>query len=667
MSEFETSIEDVEVPDHQVLLLKMLERQRKSNELWDREYREVARPFVAAATQKPDADQQAVIDLPFDYSGSVIANAGTGKTYTILKRTLTLCLDHGKHPADFTLVAFNNKAAKQLHDKWYEMLGVAPNDFTPAPRCTTLHALGYLTTLSLSGPHGIMTEREKRAFVLDFIHNRGIFDTPKPYMEALEAIALSGILLDKGVDEDSILDVGLKHDPLSKVEPIVLRDLRHAYLKHKMTVNKFDFEDLALNGVLVAEFASDETKRMLKRLHGAIMCDEGQDVDRPQYRLLKALTNNLVMVGDPKQTLYAWRQARPEIMYEAGDILFLTHNYRSEGNLVKFANRCHRLFPSALRESIATKPEAEETPIHISQARNPDHERIAVAIRIRKLIDAGADPNQIAILVHSNQQCSQLEAEMFKNRIPYRIKQTRLSITESPEFMTLAAIAKLEKNPTDQDALLTIAEHTRGIGEKTLKAMEAGLTDAIRNPNTRALVDRTRTMAQRIKMHTPEGDEEKIAYYATLIAENPDLNIDHEKLQASVDLMFEVIKRPLDPELAAMTPNALDVIALTTPEPEDKTGKPKITIATVHASKGLEWDHVFVPHLNINPFVTFQKRHPNELSCWLYVALTRARKTLDLLFATHLNPPQGQPGRRPPQPKSIEMNAELVRILDEMK
>lgn len=668
ISNFEVDINEIEENDTHGFIGLMLARQQRMRVAWD-----VLKPMVIENTVDLvplDPDQQAVVDLPIEapFAASVIANAGTGKSYTTLRRVLAICLKHPNIcPADFTLVAFNNKAAKQLHDKWFELTGLVASEDVPAPRCTTLHALGYLTTMSLRGKHGIISEGDKYKFVKNWLDQAGCEDNPRVYCDALEQIALSGITISGKYDEDACIDVGCRSvKDAGSIEPLTLMTLRRGYEAHKLRNNLLDFEDLALQGGILASQTSKINKLQLRSLHRFIIADEGQDIDKTQYNLIKNLTDHLIIIGDIKQTLYTWRQADPGIMIRHSlRRLFLTHNYRSDERIVRFGNRAHKLFPNKNPPSIATKGILTTEPaINISKARNPEHEMAVVAEKIGELLAAGADPDQIAVLTHTNNQCKSFEKAMFANRIPYRIKQHRTTIAESAEFLTLSALARLERDPKDSQALLTLAEHTKGIGEKTLQQMAQDPEAKIKNSKMREVIDRHKTMADRIAEGTPTGYEEKIAYWANLIQTNQDLTIDLDKLSESVNLMFEVVKRPTDPDLAMFSENPLDLIAMTAPDTA-KGDKPKVTLSTVHATKGLEYDHVFLPYMNHNPYAP-PARDPQEKACWLYVGLTRAKKSLTILFSQERNPPQQNFTQgRPMRAQQLEVNYELLNLLAE--
>lgn len=665
---FEVALEDIPEVDVFGFIGMMLARQDRMRINWG-DLKQLVRENTANLPSL-DPDQQAVIDLPADlkFEASVIANAGTGKSYTTLRRVLHLCLtnDH-LSPGDFTLVAFNNKAAAQLHEKWFELTGLIPADDVPAPRCTTLHALGYLTTMSLRGKHGIASDRDKYKFVRDWLNTMESDENPRVYCEALEHIALSGVTISGTKDEDEIIDVGCRgvRDAAS-IEPLTLLNIRRAWEAHKFRHNLLDFEDLALEGGILASKTTKENKFLLRQLHKFIIADEGQDIDRTQYNLIRNLTDHLVIIGDVKQTLYTWRQADPSIMIRHSlRRLFLTHNYRSDERIVRFGNRAHKLFANKNPPSIPTKGVmSERTAINISKARNPDHEMAVVGEKIAALIADGVDPNGIAVLTHTNNQCKSFEKIMFPLRIPYRIKQHRTTIAESTEFLTLSALARLERNPKDHEALLVLAEHTNGIGEKTLQQMAADPEGQVRNSKIRAVVDRHKDMAERIATGTPEGYEEKIAYWANLIQTNTDLNIDLDKLSDSVNLMFEVVRRPTDPDLAMMSDNPLDLIAMTAPD-SAKGDKPRVTLSTVHATKGLEYDHVFLPFMNHNPHMP-PPRDPHEHSSWLYVAVTRAKQTMTILFSEARNPPQQNfTNGRHMKAQPLDMHYELLKLLSE--
>ena len=166
-------------------------------------------------------------------------------------------------------------------------------------------------------------------------------------------------------------------------------------------------------------------------------------------------------------------------------------------------------------------------------------------------------------------------------------------------------------------------------------------------------------MIEQLMVDTPTTINDKIAHWASLIQDTDDLDIDHDRLQESVDLMYRVIQNPPNPDLAAIAPDPVDVIALIAPDYGTSKDKPRVTISTVHAVKGLEWEYVFLPHMNENPFMPARKRHPEEGSCWIYVAISRAKKGLNILYAEAMNNPEGWKGK----PRSLEIRQELIALI----
>lgn len=357
-----------------------------------------------------------------------------------------------------------------------------------------------------------------------------------------------------------------------------------------------------------------------------VMVDEFQDNSELQYDILKKLgADELFVVGDPNQCIYSFRGSAPKLMARFSKehpecrVHTLALNYRSGQSVLDAANDA---LIGGERPVTLKAAKAETGNVYKYAFGDPAQEADFVQRGILWRLKAGTAPSQIAVLFRSGHQSSHIEMALRRGRIPYR-KYGGISITEAADVKDFLALIKTWHNPMDRGSRIRAAALFPGVGvkgaEKALgkgepkwpgKSEEAGLW-----------------IARAAAVGWPEG--------AMIIAQSMrailELNYpdDHEGRSERVEALAETGR-----EFSGLS-DFLDHYATGDEHGERAHPKDCITLSTIHSSKGLEWDDVFLTgagSTQIPSRKAEENRQTEEERRLLYVAVTRARKFLSLSY-----------------------------------
>lgn len=580
----------------------------------------------------------------------ILAGAGAGKTKTITHRILNL-IKNGVQPSSILAITFTNKAAKEMRDRVFLLIEQdktlnIPISFTERPFVSTFHAMGVHIIKENSALLGI-----PRHFT---IYDRN--DSKRAIKNALEEIGLdpkqyepgtilNAISREKG---DGITLISYKNSQKEYFQKIVAQ----VWEKYEATLaseKSLDFDDLLLKTAILLknhELVRKHYQNVWKYIH----VDEYQDTNKVQYEIIKLLgekTHNVCVVGDGDQSIYGWRGANIENIldfekeYPEAKIVILEENYRSTQTILTAANNVIKKNVMRKEKNLFTKNvEGEKLELLISYSEQ--EEANMVADKARELIENGTDPREIAVLYRANFQSRTLEEAFLRKEIPYQVLGVKFF--ERKEIKDILSFIKASLNRESINDLVRIINvPPRGIGKTTILKVIAGQENTL-GPSLRIKVSQFLDLLERIKDVAIKQSPSQLIKYIIRetgieMAYRKGTGEEQEKLENIRELVSVATQYDALPTGEAIE-KLLENAALATDQDELEKDNNAVRLMTVHASKGLEFDYVFItgleedlfPHQRLGEAEVSQSEAEEERRLF-YVALTRARKKVFLSYA----------------------------------
>lgn len=563
----------------------------------------------------------------------IVAGAGAGKTRTITHRIAHL-IQSGVKPQAILAVTFTNKAAGEMRSRVHNLLASEG----PSPYVTTFHALGARLLREFADEAGI-----PRSFT---VWDRD--DSSRALKKAIESIGLerlaprqvlSTISREKG--EGRTAD-----DYAESATSFYARSVAEAWQAYDTVREKegaLDFSDLLLRTVHLLTKRPDVLARLQKRwTHLTI--DEYQDTNRTQFdiaRLLAGETRNICAVGDLDQNVYSWNGADItnllsfEKVFTGTNVILLEENYRSTQTILTAANGVIDKNKRRIPKKLFTSNETGEA-IQLFAGETERDEALFVAREARALLGSGVKASEIAVLFRQNFQSRSLEEAFITLGIPYRVLGVRFF--ERAEVKDVLAYIRAARNPQNMtDFARAAGVPTRGIGKVTLEKVARGETIAgasgTKVANFRGILNRikeaveTKPATEAVVAALKESGLEK------MLSESDETE---DRLSNIYELVAHASRYDHLPAPEGIA-QLLEDAALMSDQDALTEKREAVSLMTMHASKGLEFDAVFVTGLEEGLFPSTREdsetRDPEEERRLLYVALTRARKHLYLTLA----------------------------------
>ncbi|KND50090.1 MAG: DNA helicase II / ATP-dependent DNA helicase PcrA [Parcubacteria bacterium C7867-008] len=578
---------------------------------------------------------------------SVLAGAGSGKTSVLTTRIYHL-MRQGV-PADKILaVTFTNKAAREMRERLHAKL---PD--TPLPFVATFHGLGrellqtYGSVIGVSRHFTIYDRDDSKSAIREAL--KALDVDPK---EVPPAAILSRI--SKAKSEGQTLSAFREKHGRESFRSRITVDVWARYDETLKKEKALDFDDLIVLPVHLLRDHLDVRARVQERF-SHLHIDEYQDTNELQGKLAHYIAGdrkNIFVVGDIDQSIYTWRGAtidnllKFEETYPGAKHIVLEHNYRSTATIVEASNQIiERNKNRKDKHAITNNMKGDRITIH--PAATAEGEALWVAREARRLIERGTTPEEIAVLYRTNFQSRTLEEAFLACSVPYKLLGTRFF--DRKEVKDTLAWIRLALDPDrESDRMRAVQSPPRGIGKVTLGKLVAGKRDELRAGDKakvdtfEAVVASLRELAQTalpsvfVKLVI-----EKSGIESSLLKEGEEGQERLENVKELATLASRHDEIPgLDGIAAFLAEAALagDQDEMDRPEGERKEKKPGVTLMTVHAAKGLEFDAVFVTGLEEGLFPHEgmggeEERDEEEERRLFYVAITRAKKRLFLTLA----------------------------------
>ncbi len=603
----------------------------------------------------------------------VIAGAGSGKTKVITEKISYLLNKCDFRGSEICALTFTNKAAREMKSRISKLI---EPDVLKGILITTFHSLG-LYIIKREYEH---LNLKKNFILLDSLDQRkqviSIYQELANTDEAVDDEIINNIVNEisrakmKGWSPDDYLAQAVGEEK-------IVAFVYDKYQRKLDSCSALDFDDLILKPMKLLS-NNEALRRKWQRRIRYLLVDEYQDTNEIQYELLKVLIGprcKFTFVGDDDQSIYAWRGANPDnlkqlyIDFPDLKVIKLEQNYRSCGVILHVANELishnKHLFDKKLFSAYSYGD-----PIIIHETDNPlkEAEYITAEIIAQRFMNSYKWKN-FAVLYRTNFQSREIEKSFRENHIPYRISGD-ISFFEKAEVKDIMAYYRVLVNPQDDNALMRIINvPRREIGETTTEKLglyarnkEISLFDAMKDDDFLfQLSDRNEeavtNFRQFIEEKTDEleyGDQNKvilnlfddIGYKDYLLQTNKTeqiANIKYENIQQLQTWILKKLKgdpkegiEPSTFQEAVHSINLREMLDKTDEESDDDVDQ--VQLMTMHSSKGLEFNFVFIPGFEeeIIPHInSIESNTIEEERRLLYVGITRARRNLVLSYCKH--------------------------------
>lgn len=601
----------------------------------------------------------------------VIAGAGSGKTRVLTYRIAQL-LSQGVPAYKILALTFTNKAAREMQKRIAELVGseIAANLWMG-----TFHSifskilrfeadkLGYTSSFTIYDTQD--SKNLIKAIVKDMKLDDKVYK-PNVILGRI-SMAKNNLIVAQSYAQNNRI---LTEDTAGK-RPLI-GEIYKQYQQRCKQSDTMDFDDLLLQTNILFRDHPEILEKYQEKFN-YILVDEYQDTNYSQYLIVKKLSEkhrNICVVGDDAQSIYSFRGARIENIlnfkndYPDYKLFKLEQNYRSTTTIVDAANSVISKNKEQIPKKTFSENEEGEK-IKVMRALSDKEEGFQVTNEIFKLANyEQQEYSDFAILYRTNAQSRILEEALRKRNIPYKIYGGQ-SFYQRKEIKDLLAYFRLSVNQNDEEALKRIINYPRrGIGDSTVeKLREIALkyqvsmwtvlcnlnkvADAF-NSGTLAKLSKFAAMIDRFREQIPNENAYDIAYViARTSGIIDDLSTDEtpegvsrkeniqELLNGIKDFSETTYKEGKDDKLPAF----LEGVALLTDQDGEKEGdQNKVTLMTIHSSKGLEFSNVFLAGMEEELFPAQQcVASPSALEeerRLFYVALTRAERRIFLSYAT---------------------------------
>lgn len=580
----------------------------------------------------------------------ILAGAGAGKTKTVTHRILHL-IKQGTAPKNILAITFTNKAAKEMRERVYHLIQNdtelnRPISFDERPFVSTFHSLGVhimkenSVLLGLPKHFGIFDRGDSKRVVKEALEEKGL-DT-KEYDPNL---ILNMISREKGND---VTLEGFRDRGLSDYMSDIIQSVWEKYEKALEREKAVDFDDLLLKTARLLR-TNTEVREHYQKTWEYIHVDEYQDTNKVQYSIMKSLAGekkNICVVGDVDQNIYSWRGAdiknilNFEKDFAGATTIMLEENYRSTQTILSVANHVIKKNKNRFEKNLFTKKGAGEL-ITVFEAFDENDEARFVADKATDLIEKGVSPQEIAVLYRANFQSRVLEEAFLTKSVPYQVLGVKFF--ERKEVRDVLAYIRASLNPDSLSDLKRIINvPPRGIGKVTIAKIfggqESDLSSAHKEKwqNFKDLLMRIKNVTQTQKT----SDAVKYVIKQSGMEEHfsSGTGEDEERLENIRELATLASKYDIMPPGEGIE-KLLEESALHSDQDEMKEEQNAVRLMTVHASKGLEFDYIFIVGLEQDLFPHKPgeskkgSRDNEEERRLFYVALTRARLKLFLTYA----------------------------------
>ncbi|MDD4295302.1 MAG: ATP-dependent helicase [Candidatus Omnitrophica bacterium] len=575
----------------------------------------------------------------------VLAGAGSGKTRVLIYR-LAYLLEHGIPQSEILLVTFTNKAAIEMLHRAESLVKSTLSSLWAG----TFHHIGNIILrkeahfLGYTSAFSIIDQDDSLSYIAESIEDLGILQkgTMFPKKDIISKIWSLSVNTQKSVEKVIEEFMPQVEEYTTQIKQVILR-----YKNKKKDANTMDFCDLLNNWLKLLRIP--EILNKYANMFKYILVDEYQDTNNLQFEILKALSSvnsNLLAVGDDAQSIYSFRAADISNIldfsknFENTKIFKLETNYRSSPQILNMANNIIRnnvkQFPKTLH---AVKPD-NETPA-IIKTKDIYQQAHFIAQRVLEFLHNGQSLKDIAVLFRSRFQAIELEVELLKRNIPYLVRGG-VRFFEQAHIKDVLSYMRFVSNEKDEISFKRAVGLHKGIG----RGYSAKLWKKIQTSNN----------LPEIKQSLPKRAQEGFSSFLTIYNNLKNTETPQDAIKAVLSsykeycyLNFENPDERIQDieELSKLAQQYASITAFLTEfnAYEEFKGETLLSaseqnevlvLSTIHQSKGLEWNTVFIIGFNEydfpHPKALAESDNLEEERRLFYVAVTRAKNILYITY-----------------------------------
>lgn len=582
----------------------------------------------------------------------VIAGAGTGKTATMVHRVSYL-IQEGVDPRRILLLTFTKKAATDMQDRVSALL---KNNIGEQVAGGTFHSYANHTLRQYANLIGIpvnfnILDTPDSEDVIDKVRtDLGVDRQVRTFPKKGRLFFIISASRNRQISIRQLIEkeyTGLK-DYISAIEAVAAE-----YMAYKIKHGLLDFDDLIERLVIMLK-KYDALRQLVSRRFDFLMVDEFQDTNSLQLELVRLITpkgDNIMVVGDDMQSIYAFRGANHENilkfpqLFPGCKVITLEQNYRSQPSLLDFTNE---IVANALirfdKKLWSAKPVGLK-PI-VGKFMDAGEEAAFIADEIQRYTETGVPTEQVAVLTRNSRGSEHVELELTKRGIPY-VVVGGVKFIERKHVKDILAYMKIAHNMKDQISWHRVLKLLPGVGVRTAEKILLFLEDGniLEYSPGGKYEQPVRILGQVIhdiaddKVSLPEKFERIKSHYFPILDA-----IDKEAAvkKADIELLqgMSAGYESLDEFLSELilNPPSKKLVSRVDPLIDETEGKP-VTISTIHSAKGLEWHTVFVIQVLegiIPSSKAVTEEEVEEERRMFYVACTRAKENLYLTYPSFL-------------------------------
>ncbi len=577
----------------------------------------------------------------------VIAGAGSGKTKALTSRYAYIVEALGINSSNILCVTFTNKAAQEMRKRVKRLVG----ENSDLSFITTYH--GFCVRVlredinKIQYPKGfiIMDIEDQKSILREVFNELGLNQTVLTFKQVLRFISVEKSKL----DYLSYILENKKQDNDNELYRVFFK-----YLEKQQRNYALDFDDLLNYTLYIFSKNQDVLEKWQKRLH-YIQVDETQDSSQKQFMLIEMLASfhkNLFVVGDPDQTIYEWRGAKPEILvdfdkqFPTAQTILMNQNYRSTPNILNLGNHIIKNNKIRVDKDMFTLNNEGIQVIHF-HAKNDFEEGLWVANEIKRIVKENkAKYSDFAVLYRANFVSRIIEQSLIRENIPYSVFGG-IRFFERKEIKDVLSYLRLVVLGDDFSFLRVINTPSRGLGKKFIEKLSK-----IAESENKTLLESLRVrindkefskqgaieFINLIDNFAKRKDEIKVSDFVKEILDSTGLSAyyradgDTDRLENIKELQNSIIVLENDDAESLLLENYLQEISLYTDMDIENEKNERVKLMTIHTSKGLEFPYVFLSGFSDGVLPSAmsikerRKRALEEERRLAYVAITRAEK-----------------------------------------
>ena len=591
-----------------------------------------------------DRQKEAVVNT--DGPMLILAGAGSGKTKVLTTKVAYLIEEKNIDPNNILAITFTNKAAKEMKERIFKLEGNSAFYI----QISTFHSFG----LKILKENCELLGYEKNFTILDSDDSLSII---KKIMKELNIDAnkynpkaIKNVISN---NKNEIIDPEKYSLYVNTDFDEIALEVYRKYEKSLKINNAVDFDDLLILPLKLFNNNPGVLQKYQEK-YKYVFIDEYQDTNEPQYILSKMISakyKNITVVGDADQAIFTWRGANYKNIlnfekdYKDAKVVLLEENYRSTKTILNAANNVIKNNKVRKEKNLWTQNE-EGSKITYYKAFDEKDESNYVVNEIKKLIEKGVNPKDICVLYRANAQSRTVEEAFLTSNISYNIVGS-YAFYNRKEIKDLIAYLNLIYNNKDDVSLLRVINYPkRGIGNKAIENL--AIKSNVLDKSLYEVIDSGKELEFKNMIEEIKKEESHLTLteLIDMVLDKSGMKKsleDEKSIEADIRLEnleeFKSIAKAMEiNEGIVSLEELLDKLALVSDVSEQKNdNEDKVTLMTMHAVKGLEYDYVFVIGVEEGLFPHSNSLESNdeleEERRLCYVAITRAKKKLYLINA----------------------------------